>query len=341
MKIQKWLFPSKANKYHPHLVRPIGLGIVVALLLGINLTQNLVQAHSFQVLGVATNVSSSDVFTLQNQQRVSNGLASLSYNSQLTAAAQAKARDMLAKDYWSHYAPDGTSPWDFITAAGYSYSTAGENLAKNFDTSTDVVQGWMNSAPHRANVLNSSFSDVGIAVMNGTLLGEQTTLVVTEYGAPSIAAATPAPAPTQPAASTPTPKQDASVAQTPALSQPTQLDAQPTPQAPQETSPVPDAQPKEPPDVALSPATTAPAQQKRPFAERSISARQSRTWSQNASLFIVLTLFLVNVLKHTAVWRVKKKGLRHIWLRAHPAAQYALLLVAIVANMASGVGVIR
>ena len=313
--------------------------MVVVLLLAINLTQNLKQAHSFQVLGIATNVSAGDVFSLENQQRISNGLAPLNDNAQLTAAAQAKAQDMFADDYWAHVAPDGLTPWDFITAAGYNYSTAGENLAKDFDTSSDVVQAWMSSAPHRANVLNSGFQDVGVAVMNGTLQGSQTTLVVAEYGSPSTPPPAPAPAPTQPVASAPATKQSLPTAQAPAPTSPT--DGQPTPAATPTVTPTPTAQHKKPIVTAPTPTTTKQQRQTRPFAEQSVSAKQSRTWAQNASLFILLTLFSVSVLKHTAVWRTKRKGLRHIWLRAHPAAQYALLLVAIAANLASSVGVIR
>ena len=79
------------------------------------------------VLAYATNVSHSGLLSYTNQNRSANGLAGLTLQSQLNSAAQAKANDMVAKDYWSHTSPDGRQPWDFITAAGYSYSTAGEN----------------------------------------------------------------------------------------------------------------------------------------------------------------------------------------------------------------------
>jgi uncharacterized protein YkwD len=196
MKIKNWLIAGKHNHYHPHLLRPAGLALVVLALLSVNLLQNLMQAHSFQVLGYASSISPSEVIDISNQQRAANGLPALHYNSKLSSAAQSKAQDMFAKDYWAHYAPDGTSPWSFITAAGYSYTTAGENLAKDFDTSNGVVMGWMNSAGHRANILNSSFVDTGVAVMNGTLQGSETTLVIAFYAAPKAAASTPAPAPT-------------------------------------------------------------------------------------------------------------------------------------------------
>jgi uncharacterized protein YkwD len=331
MKIQKWLFPSKTNKYHPHLLRPLGLSIVVGLLLAVNVTQNLTAAQKFQVLGVATSVSSSEVISISNQQRANNGLPALSYNSRLSSAAEAKARDMFAKDYWAHFAPDGTSPWYFITSAGYTYSTAGENLAKGFDSSAGVVDGWMNSPGHRANILNNSFVDTGVAVMNGTLQGEQTTLVVAMYGAPRNAA--PAPATTTPKASTKPKATTPPVVATPAV--PVEQPA-PTPApAPQAVS-----KPKASGQKSTTPAVSA-SQPTKAIDEKSVSARESRTWAQNATLLLLSVLFLVSALKHTVVWRTQKQGWRHVWLRAHPAAQYGLLLVAIVANITSGVGVIR
>jgi uncharacterized protein YkwD len=333
MKIQKWLFPSKTNKYHPHLLRPLGLSIVVGLLLAVNITQNLTAAQKFQVLGVATNISSSEIISLSNQQRINNGLPALSYNSRLSSAAEAKARDMFAKDYWAHFAPDGTSPWYFITSSGYTYSTAGENLAKGFDTSADTVQGWMNSPGHRANILNSSFVDTGVAVMNGTLQGEQTTLVVAMYCAPRSVAPAPAPASTTPKV-TSKPKATAAPVAAPAGQ------TAPAPVPAPVPEPVSTEAPKSPVQKSTTPAVSA-AQPTKIIEEKSVSARESRTWAQNATLLLLSVLFLVSALKHTVVWRTQKQGWRHVWLRAHPAAQYGLLLVAIVANIMSGVGVIR
>jgi uncharacterized protein YkwD len=339
MKIKKWLIAGRHNNYHPHLLRPLGLSLVVALLLGVNILQNVTAAHHFQVLGVATNINASDVISITNQQRANNGLAALSYNSRLTQAAQNKAADMFAKNYWAHYAPDGTSPWSFITAAGYSYTTAGENLAKDFDTSSGVVTGWMNSPGHRANILNSSFVDTGVAVMNGTLQGSPTTLVVAFYAAPKAAAA-PVPAPTHTTSTTRTstaPKATAAPTTTTTSAQPAPTPTPTTPVPVPTTTPTIDASK---PDVGTTAPVGTSSTQTRIIDERSVSIHK-RTWSANATLLILSAVFLVSVLKHTVVWRAKKSGWRHIWLRAHPAAQYGLLIVAIVANLSSGLGVVR
>src|SRR4030042_1476724 len=85
-----------------------------------------------RVLGYAANISPSEVISLTNSQRAANGLSPLSENSALDSAALAKGNDMIAKGYWAHFAPDGTSPWSFFTSFGYKYRYAGENLARDF-----------------------------------------------------------------------------------------------------------------------------------------------------------------------------------------------------------------
>jgi hypothetical protein len=143
------------------------------------------------VLGYATNMSSSGLLQATNQQRSQNGKNALALNSKLSQAAQAKANDMAGRNYWSHVTPDGKQPWAFISNAGYSYTSAGENLAYGFDTSTAAVSGWMNSSTHRANLLNSSYREVGFGIVNSSDFrgdGEQT-IVVAMYGQPEVVVA--------------------------------------------------------------------------------------------------------------------------------------------------------
>jgi hypothetical protein len=147
------------------------------------------------VLGYATEMSIQNLLDNTNAQRSANSETALTLNSQLNQAAQAKANDMAARNYWSHNTPDGQTPWTFVTAAGYNYQAVGENLAYGFATSSDTVTGWMNSPGHRANILNSNYSDVGFGVVNISdyqSSGPQT-LVVAFYAHPTTAVATPAP----------------------------------------------------------------------------------------------------------------------------------------------------
>lgn len=150
------------------------------ILLQINLA--LFHSSDPQILSFATSIYQQDFFSLVNQERIATDLPVLVESPRLDHAAQLKAQDMFAKDYWAHVAPDGTTPWDFFQAVNYNYTYAGENLAKDFNTSAGVVSGWMASASHRSNILNPNFKEVGIAVVNGVLLGEETTLVVQLFG---------------------------------------------------------------------------------------------------------------------------------------------------------------
>ena len=149
------------------------------------------------ILGYATDIHLEQLLTLTNAKRQEAGLSPLALNGQLSQAAAGKAADMFAKGYWAHTSPDGKLPWDFIVGAGYKYTVAGENLAKNFNNSSGVVDAWLASASHKENLLKPGYRDIGFAVVNGTLNGEETTLVVqmfgTSVGAPVAQATTPAP----------------------------------------------------------------------------------------------------------------------------------------------------
>jgi len=134
------------------------------------------------VLGYASNINASDLYKYTNEQRKLKGLSELNLDPDLTKAASAKAEDMFKNNYWAHVSPSGIEPWYFFSEVNYDYSTAGENLAKNFNESKSVVKAWMDSPTHRDNLLNPNYNDIGFAVVNGTLDGYQTTLVVQFFG---------------------------------------------------------------------------------------------------------------------------------------------------------------
>lgn len=134
------------------------------------------------VLGYASNINVNDLLTFTNDRRERDGVGALTINPKLTAAAQEKAKHMFTNNYWAHVAPDGTDPWSFIIGQGYDYLYAGENLAKNFSTSSDVVEAWYKSPSHRENLISDKYTDVGFAAVNGILDGYETTLVVQMFG---------------------------------------------------------------------------------------------------------------------------------------------------------------
>jgi len=120
--------------------------------------------------------------SLTNQERQNAGVGNLVINDKLSRAANEKAQDMFDYNYWAHNSPTGKTPWVFIKASGYKYVYAGENLARGFTTAQDVIKAWMASPDHRANMLSSNYRDVGFAVRLGTLKGEETVLIVEEFG---------------------------------------------------------------------------------------------------------------------------------------------------------------
>lgn len=117
-----------------------------------------------------------------NEARLTEGLPALATSSKLTIAAQLKANHMATNRYFGHWSPDGKTPWDFITMAGYDYYTAGENLAIHFMETEDMVKAWLNSPTHRANLLNPSFKETGIGIAYGESDGEKGWVVVQMFG---------------------------------------------------------------------------------------------------------------------------------------------------------------
>jgi len=143
---------------------------------------------SSSILGYASNITAEDVLIQTNQQRVNQGLSELKINEKLSQAALAKGQDMFTDQYWSHTSPDGMEPWSFIKESGYVYKAAGENLARDFMDTTEMMEAWMKSPTHRANIVNNKFEEIGIAVINGNLQGFETTLVVQMFGSPTTVA---------------------------------------------------------------------------------------------------------------------------------------------------------
>lgn len=188
--IRRLFIPHKSNKFRPYSLRKPALVIYTLFLLAFNLGYSAYFPNSVSQVA-ASSITAATLISLTNAERQNLGLTTLKTDARLTAAAFAKANDMIAKDYWNHFGPNGETPWQFITGAGYTYIYAGENLAKGFSTSEGVHQAWMASPTHRANVVNSNYRDIGIAVVEGELLGEQTTLVVQMFGAQSSSSQTP------------------------------------------------------------------------------------------------------------------------------------------------------
>ena len=185
----KGLFvPQEKNNFRAKLLHPSFLAFLVGFFLFNQTVLNLVALAKPGVLGYASSISPEAIVALTNKEREKNNLPSLTISPALNEAAQRKAADMFAFDYWAHDSPSGRSPWDFFGEVDYLYKAAGENLAKDFADSQGVVAAWMNSPTHRANIVDPRFMEIGVAVVDGTLKGYQTTLVVQHFAKPVAAA---------------------------------------------------------------------------------------------------------------------------------------------------------
>ena len=129
--------------------------------------------------GTTTATDAERILTLVNAERTSRGLPPLTRNALLDAAAQAHADDMRANNFFSHTGSDGSNPGDRATTAGYSWTAIGENIGQGNQSPEDMMNLWMNSSDHRANILDPSFTELGVGINDAG-----TTLWVQVFGSP-------------------------------------------------------------------------------------------------------------------------------------------------------------
>ncbi|MEU6227751.1 CAP domain-containing protein [Streptomyces sp. NPDC047042] len=115
--------------------------------------------------------TAAEVIDLTNRERARAGLPPLASDAPLTRAAQAHSTDMVVRAFYSHTGPDGSQPWDRAAAAGSTRRTIGENIACGQRSAAEVVEGWMNSPGHRANILKREFTHIGIGFAGGGKAG--------------------------------------------------------------------------------------------------------------------------------------------------------------------------
>ena len=177
-----WFIPHTSNNHRSKALHLDAMLFYVLVFAVFNLSLRALNTAIPDVLGYATDIHVEQLLADTNAERAASGLQPLSLNAQLSQAAALKAQDMFAKNYWAHNSPTGSTPWDFVSQAGYRYVVAGENLAKNFSNSQSVVSAWKASPTHWANIIKPSYKEIGFAVVNVKLNGEETTLVVQMFG---------------------------------------------------------------------------------------------------------------------------------------------------------------
>lgn len=184
--VRHYFVPGVHNGHRPEFLEfqaiAINVAIVVLLfIIALGIQSLVFRSPSAQVGAVIAAV----LVDLANEDRSAEGLGKLATSETLQEAAQMKANDMAAKSYFAHESPEGFDPWHWFKEAGYDFHFAGENLAVYFSDSAEVENAWMNSSKHRANIMSSNFSEIGIALAQGKYQGYDTTFVVQMFGTPA------------------------------------------------------------------------------------------------------------------------------------------------------------
>ncbi len=244
------------------------------------------------ILGFASNIPPEKIIELTNQKRAENGAPPVQYNATLSEAARQKASTMFTFGCWSHTC-NNISPWWFFKNVGYDYLYAGENLAKDFGDPNSIVTAWINSPTHRDNLLNAKYKDIGIAVVDGVLNGQETTIVVQLFGtsskAPSIASGA---------------KQQTVVEQ--AVQQATvQVETQPA-------SPAPQTQAKTPEVLVVKESTIQPAQEVAQGVR--VSAFAITKWFYLLLVGLMIAVLTVDgfIISHKQIVRISGKSFVHL-----------------------------
>jgi len=188
-KLKKYFIPHEGNDHKPHILRPKAVALVCLV---------VVAVESVFIFGTSYLAPRSQLFGIivvnalidgTNAARTANDLPALHESPLLDAAAQEKANDMVANNYFAHTSPSGVTPWYWFVNVGYNFASAGENLAVNFADSSDVTTAWLNSPEHRENILDASFEDIGMATAQGTYDGQPAVYVVELFGTPAASSA--------------------------------------------------------------------------------------------------------------------------------------------------------
>lgn len=184
-RLHDYFFPHRRNNHRPHL---FGAVSVIAFVFAVLVFEGIFFVQTkfvFLKTDFLASVLPGALVALINQDRASAGLDGVVEDSLLSLAAQAVANDMATNGYFSHTSPDGKTPWDWLDAAGYRYSYAGQNLAINFVDSEAVQSAWMSSPEHRANIIKSQYTRVGFGVAHGLYEEKETNFVVEFFATPA------------------------------------------------------------------------------------------------------------------------------------------------------------
>ncbi len=182
---KKYFIPNEENDHRPYVLRAQSMVRILSVVLFLEIIFLVQILFVFPKTNYFASILPSVVVDLTNKERSDNKEAALTTNKLLVEAATMKAEDMVKRGYFSHESPDGNAPWEWIKKTGYQFAYAGENLAINFFDSKDVVDAWMNSTSHRANMLDAHYTEIGIGTARGMYKGREALFVVQFFATPS------------------------------------------------------------------------------------------------------------------------------------------------------------
>lgn len=188
--------PYQGNDYQPTSLQPKRLlfyGTTAVLVKFIALLLVVFIPVTAWLTPNVMNQESQQIISLTNGIRTQQNLNSLQTNPLLQQAALNKAEDMLVNQYFAHVSPDGSRASTWVKGVGYRYRVVGENLALGFASAGDVVNAWVASPTHYANLIDDSYADIGVAMVSGNYNGFDTTLVAQYFGTPIVPVAEPEP----------------------------------------------------------------------------------------------------------------------------------------------------
>lgn len=193
--------PHEKNDFRPDFLERASMGIMLVLVLLTFAIANIQALVWISSEWMVSTILPAVIVELTNEERADGALGTLKRSGVLDSAAKLKAEDMAKNAYFAHYSPAGISPWYWFDEVSYNFIHAGENLAVHFSDSSDVVEAWMDSPTHRANIMNESFTEIGVGTAKGQYDGESTVFVVQLFGTPSVVstakvASAPKPTPT-------------------------------------------------------------------------------------------------------------------------------------------------
>lgn len=183
--------PHEHNDFRPDFLERTSMGIMLVLVVLTFVITNIQSILWISSDWMVSTILPAVIVELTNDERAHGAIGTLTRSTVLDSAAKLKAEDMAKNAYFAHYSPSGVSPWFWFDKVSYNFIHAGENLAIHFSDSGDVVDAWMDSPTHRANIMNGNFTEIGVGTAKGQYEGESTVFVVQLFGTPSAVVNTP------------------------------------------------------------------------------------------------------------------------------------------------------